>query len=164
MKKETPRGRADLPDMAAFTELCHSHGLKVTPQRNEIFRQLLISRDHPCADALYRRVKRKFPGISFDTVHRTLQTFTDLGLAHVVEGTGVPRRFDPNLDDHYHFWCRICRRVFDLPVRDQDKRGVALELPDYQGYRVLKARLVLEGVCAECLQKTHDDMDGGRSL
>jgi len=163
MKKEA-RPHTRFPDMDAFAALCRGQGLKVTPQRSEIYRQLLCSLDHPCVDSLYRRVKKIFPGISFDTVHRTLQTFADLGLAQVVEGTGVPRRFDPNLDDHHHFWCRVCRRVFDLSAQNGNRRLSEMEWGDHPGYRVLRARLVLEGVCADCSQRTGNNLDGGRSL
>lgn len=163
MKREAPL-ESLVPDMDAFAGICRGRGLKVTPQRSEIYRQLLESRDHPCADSLYRRVRKIFPRISFDTVHRTLQTFSDLGLARVVEGTGAPRRFDPNLEAHHHFWCRKCRRVFDLPAGNGDEFSPHRRWPEVPGYRVLSARLVMEGICPECSREPRGGMDGGPRL
>lgn len=163
MKREAPL-ESLAPDMDAFAAICRYRGLKVTPQRSEIYKQLLCSQDHPCADSLFRRVRRVFPRISFDTVHRTLQTFAEMGLARVVEGTGAPRRFDPNLKTHDHFWCRMCRRVFDLPAGKEDHFAPEHRWPDFPGYRVLSARLVMEGICPECARESDGGMDGGREL
>ena len=149
-----------------FSARCRSHGLRITPQRSEIFRQLQSSDEHPCADSLFRRVRRVFPRISFDTVHRTLQTFAAVGLARVVEGTGIPRRFDSDTTPHHHFWCTRCSRLIDVPLE-----GLPMKpLPTFLSgkHRVMNARLVLEGICADCAEKKADSpplrMDGGSEI
>ena len=149
-----------------FAAVCHRHALKVTPQRSEIFRQMQACRDHLSAEALYRRVRRVFPRISFDTVHRTLQTFAAVGLARVVEGTGLPRRFDVNTRRHHHFWCRHCNRLIDIP-HDGLKVGRIPAVLEGR-HHVASARLVLEGVCEDCLasgsKSPNPGLDGGLEL
>lgn len=146
-----------------FVSVCRKHGLRVTPQRVEIFRQMRSSGDHLCAEELFRRVRQVFPRISFDTVHRTLQTFAAVGLARVVEGTGIPRRFDADISPHHHFWCTRCHRLIDVPT---NRLPTGMIPPMLSGrHRVLSARWVMEGVCSDCagepVKISSPRLDGG---
>jgi len=53
-----------------FKELCKDLGLKLTPQRLEIFHMLAVSENHPSTEDVYKRVRSRIPSISFDTVYR----------------------------------------------------------------------------------------------
>ena len=55
-----------------FTKTCRKAGLKLTYQRQEIYRELVLSDDHPSAEILHRRLNEKMPMLSLDTVYRTL--------------------------------------------------------------------------------------------
>ena len=83
-----------------FIETCRRHQLKITPQRVAIYRELIQSKQHPTANLMFRTIKKAFPNISFDTVNRTLLTFSEIGVVDVVEGFGGPKRFDPDIGDH----------------------------------------------------------------
>jgi Fur family peroxide stress response transcriptional regulator len=54
--------------LARFKDACRRAGLRLTPQRLEIFRELAESKDHPSVEELHRRLLVKFPTISLDTV------------------------------------------------------------------------------------------------
>ncbi|MFC1683292.1 Fur family transcriptional regulator, partial [Candidatus Zixiibacteriota bacterium] len=49
-----------------FAARCRENGLRVTPQRLAIYKLLADARDHPSADAVFRRIREEFPGISYD--------------------------------------------------------------------------------------------------
>jgi len=55
-----------------FVDVCRQKGLKVTPQRLEIFRELAASEEHPTAETLFNGIKVRMPTVSLDTVYRTL--------------------------------------------------------------------------------------------
>lgn len=135
-------------DLEYFINTCKQNNLKLTPQRLMLFRELAKSREHPSAEKLYQAARKIFSNISFDTVNRTLLTFSRVGIVKVVEGYGNPRRFDPNLRDHHHFRCVSCNHILDIynPVYDQ------LEIPHdlNKQCRILSKKVVLEGVCIEC--------------
>ena len=63
--------------MSAFEQACRAAGLKLTHQRLEIYRELAMSSDHPSAESLYKRLKKKLPTISQDTIYRTLSTLEE---------------------------------------------------------------------------------------
>ena len=140
-------GDRDL-DIDRFIKKCKQHKLKLTPQRLMLYRELVKSREHPSAEKLFKRAKKVFPNISFDTVNRTLLTFSRVGIVRVVEGYGNPRRFDPNLLDHHHFRCLRCDDIVDIynPAYDNLKIPPVLE----KQYRVLSKRVILEGFCNQC--------------
>ena len=71
-------------------KICRDHGLKLTHQRMEIFRELASSSEHPSAEKIYKRLLSKFPTLSLDTVYRTLITFEKIGLIARVQ---AERRF-----------------------------------------------------------------------
>ena len=82
--------------MGIFYQHARENGLKLTPQRTAIYEELLKAKDHPTADMIYKRIIKKIPNISFDTVNRTLLTFSEIGITNIVEGYGQPKRYDPD--------------------------------------------------------------------
>jgi len=73
-----------------FRDKCREHNLKTTPQRTIIYKELYKSKDHPSVDAIFKKARKIFPNISFDTVNRTVLTFAKIGLINVVKGYGEP--------------------------------------------------------------------------
>jgi len=134
-----------------FTERCRESGLRVTPQRTAVYRELLRADDHPSAEVLYRRVVEVLPNISLDTVNRTLLTLAEIGVAFVVEGTGEAKRFDAGLHGHQHFRCVKCRRIVDFHYEPFDN----IELPEglCDKFKVLRKTVYVEGVCDLCIER-----------
>ena len=132
----------------SFERICRENGLSITPQRVAIFKELTASSEHPSAVTIYNKVRRYFPNISLDTVNRTLLTFRDIGLARVVESSGDPKRFDPNLEPHHHFRCINCGKIVDF----QNALFDALKVPpEITEKFVVRDKIVhLEGFCDQC--------------
>ncbi len=138
-----------------FKAECRRAGLKLTHQRIEIFRELARTGDHPDAETVYRRVRRRVPTVSLDTVYRTLWMLIDLGLVNTL---GSPRgrvRFDANTNPHHHFVCRKCGAAHDFYSRDFD----LLNVPDAVRKlgSVATAHVEFRGVCARCLNDTRGE-------
>jgi Fur family transcriptional regulator, peroxide stress response regulator len=133
--------------IATFKNSCRSKNLKVTPQRTMIYEELLDSDDHPNAELLYNRVKKRLPDISFDTVYRTIMTFYNMNLVGLVEGLSNTKRYDFNTSKHYHFICLKCGDIQDI-----------MEVPfDFntpgdieKKYSPSNIRIIFEGKCKKC--------------
>jgi Fur family peroxide stress response transcriptional regulator len=134
--------------MDIFHQRCKEHGLKITPQRTIIYQELLKAKDHPTADDIYKRIVKKIPNISFDTVNRTLLTFSKIGITNIVEGYGQAKRYDPDMDIHHHFRCIQCGSIIDLYNRDFDNIAVPEEIN--KKFKVISKKVVLEGLCSKC--------------
>lgn len=132
----------------SFTDLCKKNGLRVTPQRIEIYKELIKTDEHPSAEALYEKVRKTYPNISFDTVNRTLLTLSEIGAAQIVEGTGDVRRFDGGTEKHQHFKCVKCKRIVDFQHKPFDNIKLPSNLE--KKFTVLRKTVYVEGICDLC--------------
>jgi Fe2+ or Zn2+ uptake regulation protein len=57
----------------------------MTNQRMAILSTLRKRNDHPTADALYVKLRRKLPRINFSTVYRNLETLAEAGIIQKTE-------------------------------------------------------------------------------
>jgi Fur family peroxide stress response transcriptional regulator len=137
--------------MGMFYQRSKEHGLKITPQRTAIYEELLKAKDHPTADVIYKRIVKKIPNISFDTVNRTLLTFSKIGIINVVEGYGQAKRYDPDMDLHHHFRCIQCGSIIDVYNRVFDNITVPEEIN--KQFTVINKKVVLEGLCSKCRRR-----------
>lgn len=135
-------------DERSFRQQCKTRGIRLTEQRLAIYRALSTAKDHPSTDTVYRRIKNRFPGISFDTVNRTMLTLVDMGLARLVEGSGGGRCFDPIMEPHHHLRCLKCHAIIDFHNESYNRLRIPKKLP--QGFRALGKIVVLEGYCKKC--------------
>jgi Fe2+ or Zn2+ uptake regulation protein len=120
-------------------------GLKITPQRVAIFRTMHGNHHHPTADAVYADVATEMPSISLRTVYQTLNDLAEMGEIQSLDlGTGAAR-FDPNLDEHHHLVCDVCRAVVDVELDT-----AALEPTDLGGFQVARAQVIFHGRCSRC--------------
>ena len=141
------------PDELA--ERFRAAGLRVTPQRQAVFRALHGNDRHPTVEALHDAVRLDLPAISLRTVYQTVHDLEGLGEVEVLDlGTGSVR-VDPNVDaSHQHLVCTSCGAVRDLPVAF-DGLTVPHDLRD--GFTVAGVEVVFRGVCAPCSTPTIDD-------
>lgn len=134
-----------------FRQKCRESKLKITPQRIVIYKELIKSKNHPHAEALYKKVKKIIPDISLDTVNRSLLTFLKIGLVKNVEGYGDPRRYEPDLNSHHHFRCLECNALIDFEYKPYDDMPFPTEIK--KRFRVTDKKVLLEGYCDKCLGK-----------
>lgn len=129
-------------------ELFRRHGLKVTPQRLEIFAALMAGEDHPDAEAVYQNVRQRVPSISRDTVYRTLTTFEEKGLVRRAEILSGPSRFDANTEPHHHFVCSLCGAIKDFASEALDRMSLPASVKKLG--RVDFAQVQVRGICKDC--------------
>ncbi len=134
--------------MERFEAAVHRAGVKLTPQRIAIYREVARRDDHPDIEAIFRNVRREQPSVSLDTVYRALALFSGLGLVTMVRPRGYNVRFDANTNPHHHFVCTRCGATLDFEYRDFD----ALRIPESASAlgRVDSRHVELRGLCARC--------------
>jgi len=121
---------------AELTDLFRARGLKVTPQRQAIFRVLHGDKAHPTAEWVYEAVSESMPTISLRTVYQTLNDLS--------------ARFDPNLDAHHHLVCDECGRVVDVYA---DASALRVSGPRRHGFTISSTEVVFRGTCPTCKRK-----------
>jgi len=135
--------------MADFESVLRRKGVKVTPQRLEIYRRTAETGDHPDIESIHRRVLRSMPHISLDTVYRALSLFADLGLVCTVRPQARQHvRFDANILPHHHFICERCGATLDFEDRAFDELRIPAAVSALG--RVTSRHVELRGLCARC--------------
>jgi len=97
-----------------FLERCARAGLKATRQRRQIYEVLADTGEHPDAEAVHERVRRRIPSVSLDTIYRNLRAMAEHGIIQKVGATGPRTRYDVNIAPHHHFVCTGCGRIRDF--------------------------------------------------
>jgi Fe2+ or Zn2+ uptake regulation protein len=135
-----------------LTTIFREQGLRVTPQRQAIFRLLEGDVSHPTVESLFDRARADMPTISLKTVYQTVHDLEALGEVRVLDlGTGSVR-VDPNVeDDHHHLLCTRCGRVRDLPG---DFTGLHVPLRYRRDFTVDDVQVIFRGHCADCSDRT----------
>ena len=137
--------------LSTFEAACRKAGLRLTPQRIEIFRELAKATDHPSAEVLHLRLIKKMPTLSLDTVYRTLATFAGHGLVSKVETVESQARYEAAHMVHHHLVCEKCKQIVDFQWPHID----SAELPESaRGWgQVQRKSVVVYGICSQCLAK-----------
>jgi Fe2+ or Zn2+ uptake regulation protein len=130
-----------------------SSGLKLTPQRMAIVRELASDPSHPTAQELFERLRRTQPTMSFATVYNTLDTLASAGLCTALSLAPGASRFDANMTAHHHAVCDRCGLVRDVacdvaPSEPADTTTPALAAAP--GFAVRVVERIYRGLCAEC--------------
>ncbi len=107
--------------------------------------------DHPRADEIYERVRRRLPRISLGTVYRNLDILAEYGMIQKLEFGGQQRRFDGRANNHYHVRCTGCGRVEDAPV--EPMASLEDRLRDATDYEITGHRLEFIGLCPQCRRR-----------
>lgn len=128
--------------------LLEEHGVKPTPNRLLVARAL-ASAGRPLS---LMELETCLETIDKSAVFRTLMTFKDAHLVHVLEDSGDGVRYelchshheDHDDDVHVHFYCVKCHKTYcleDIPVPP-------VSVPE--GYDAESVSYLLKGVCPDC--------------
>jgi len=117
-------------------------------QREAILRVLKNTKCHPTADWVYDQVKKEIPNVSLGTVYRNLRVLKEHGEILELSSSGTLGRFDGNPENHYHFRCEHCGRVYDID--EPIDRAIDQRVASRTGFEVFHHWLEFRGRCNEC--------------
>ena len=122
-------------------EQLSEHGIQASAQRVAVAEYVLKTEEHPSADLVWRRVKRRFPYISRATVYNTLNLFVEKGLLITLNLADDSVVFDPRTETHHHFIDEKSGRIYDIPW-DQVQ---VCNIERLRGYEVRDYQVVIRG-------------------
>jgi Fur family peroxide stress response transcriptional regulator len=131
-----------------FREVCASHGLTATHQRQVIWETLMKLEGHPSPEEVYDHVHKLIPSISLATIYKNIRMFIEHGLLAEVSLHHGSARLETNMDPHHHLVCTQCRAIEDLG--EDDLEPARLKKPAPQGFRVHRYSIEVHGLCSKC--------------
>ena len=123
-------------------------GLRLTPQRQQVYDVLIQKRDHPTAEEVFIRSKKTMPDISMATVYNCLDALVKCGLVRQVQLERGATRFCQNMEKHCHYYCDECGTVFDVALT-----GNSAVVPRPKGFKIDRYEIAVHGLCAGCATK-----------
>ena len=124
--------------------------MKYSKQREQILETLKNNCIHPTAEQVYSLMKSQMPNISLATVYRNLNQLAENGVILKIDSLDGTARFDYCREQHYHFICTKCNKVYDVP------HNVAPELlknvQEQTGLTVDSCDISFRGICPDCQQ------------
>ncbi len=136
-----------------FVEFLQSRGMRVTQQRLALVDHVFSHHEHFDADQLMEQLPGTGqPGhVSRPTVYRTLGEFVDAGLLRkfVLNGRSVYEH-DYGYPQHDHFHCTECNQLFEF--ENEQLLKLREELGREHRFRVVGHRLIITGVCEDCVK------------
>ena len=136
-----------------FAEFLQSRGMRNTTQRRQLVDHVFSNHEHFDADSLIEQLPRKGAAgyVSRPTVYRTLNELVDAGLLRRFELAGrAVYEHDYGYPQHDHLYCQECQELIEFQSQ------ALIELRDSVAhdhhFRVGGHRLIISGVCQDCLQ------------
>lgn len=118
------------PNQSSNTEVLEVvNGLRMTRQRQEVYRLLMQTRSHPTAHEVFIKIKEILPHVSLATVYNCLEALVQHKIIRQVNFDREPSRYCPNLDEHGHFHDESTGTIYDVKFKPGVNLTDVLDLP-----------------------------------
>lgn len=133
-----------------INSILRQRGYRLTSQRRAVVNTIAGTHNHLTPAAIYKRVKREYPGIGLVTIYRNLEILAELGLICEVHAGGSCRSYlmRKPLEHHHHLICSECGRVVDFT--DCDLGELEQRLSQETGFKMEGHLLEFIGCCPDC--------------
>jgi len=133
-----------------FRAFLHDRGLKYTPERRMLLREVLSTPQHFEAEQLLITMRQAGKRVAKATIYRTLPLLADCGIIQQVQFGDKLARYEHILGQapHDHMVCRRCRRIIEF-----DSSQVATLRDDIAAQHDFQPdghRFQITGLCPEC--------------
>lgn len=122
--------------------------MNYSKQGEQIYETLLNNVVHPSAEYIYDILRQANSNISLATVYRNLNKMAQIGRIKKINGLEDRAHFDHNTFEHYHFICRKCGRIYDIPCNIAP--DIIKKAQEETGFKIESHDIVFNGICREC--------------
>ena len=131
-----------------FRELCASHGIAVTQQRQVLYEVMQGLPGHPSPEEIYAEVRQRLPAVSLATVYKNIHLFLERGVLKQLSMHHGSLRVEMNNVAHHHIVCSYCKTITNIEEKDLGILPSRRELPG--GFQVERYSIDVIGICAAC--------------
>ncbi len=136
-----------------FKSYLKTSGLKFTPERRAILKEVLSSAGHFDVDKLYDRLHHREGEISLATIYRTIPHLVKSGLIREVMRCQNRPQYESALGQphHDHLVCIKCGRIFEF--KDDEIEKLQNRVCRKYDFKPTEHRLGIRGYCKNCRPK-----------
>ncbi len=138
-----------LREETLFIERLKARGLRATPERRTLLREIFAQHGHIDADQILSGARASGHEISRATVYRNLELLVDCGLVSrfQLDGRTVYEHVHPGLH-HDHLACRECGRVVEFV--SPAISSLLAEICRAHGFEPAGNQIQISGLCSAC--------------
>lgn len=125
--------------------LLTEHDIKPSVIRIMIYDFLKNTLTHPTVDEIYHHILPEAPTLSRTTVYNSVKLFSEKGLLKVLPIEGTQIRYDADTRFHGHFFCEMCKKVYDFEPSKAQENGL-------DGFEIGSREIFYSGNCKNCLK------------
>ena len=137
-------------ELQVFRDYIRRRGLRRTPERETIVREIFRLHEHFDVDELYLRLAQQDLKVSKASIYRTLPLLVDCGLIREVEYTDGHWHYEHiyGHPHHCHLRCLACGRLveFEEPLLFEVEQNLRANY----GYIIKDHVLTVQGYCPQC--------------
>jgi len=128
-------------------------GLKFTPERELILKEVFLRHDHFDAEALFQVFHSRGENISRATIYRTLPLLVDSGLVQEAMRCGERVCYEHiyGHKSHGHMICMRCGKIIEF--ENEKLEDIKRKACKKYGFKPTEFRFGIKGYCKDCQKK-----------
>ncbi len=128
-------------------------GLKFTPERELILKEVFSRHDHFDAEALFQVFRGRGEDVSRATIYRTLPLLVDSGLVQEAMRCGERVCYEHiyGHKSHGHMICIKCGKIIEFENKELEK--IKKKMCGKYGFKPIEFRFGIRGYCKSCQKK-----------
>ena len=133
-----------------FKTVLRKEGLKITPQRVAILKEIIKDKGHRESEEIYFAIKSSKTHVSRATVYRTLDILVQNNFVRKLNIGDGRERYESKINSlhHDHLICEICHNIIEFV--DQDIEKLQDEIANKYQFSLTRHVHQLFGICKEC--------------
>ncbi len=140
-------------ELEVFRKFLKNQGMRYTPEREAIIKEIFSIHDHFDVDGLYISMRRKGLRVSKASIYRLIPLLIEANLiAEVFFDKG--QTYYEHIyghEHHCHLRCKECNKIEEFS--DPRLKDLEKELSERFGYKILTHKLQVIGICSKCQAK-----------
>lgn len=132
--------------LKSYKEIFEEKMISPSYTRTRIYAFLETNKEHPTVDQIFKELKEELPTLSKTTVYNVLSLFIEKEIVKLVNMNASESRYEVYHEEHSHFKCDECGKIYDIPKIKADYKISALK-----GFSIKDDEVNLTGICPTCL-------------
>ena len=136
--------------MDNFKTVLRKEGLKITPQRVAVLKEIIKDKGHRESEEIYFAIKSSKTHVSRATVYRTLDILVQNNFVRKLNLGDGRARYESKINSlhHDHLICEICHNIIEFV--DQDIEMLQDKIANKYQFSLTRHVHQLFGICKEC--------------
>lgn len=150
-------------EITTFRAFISEKGLRNTPEREEIIKEIFSIQKHFDVDELYLRLRNKGSKVSKASIYRNIPLILECGLIRQVWHEDGHMHYEQiyGHGHHCHLRCIECGKVIEF--MEEGVKEIEKRLEKKYDFEVIDHKLDIKGYCSKCKKRNRKNIRGQKN-